>query len=162
MCRKGWTTEPFASGWTSTVSITRKYPKKGRRPIPQGFRVIGCQRRKIRLWSDISPSPYVTLSYVWGIGTSAPPLEGEGLPLWLPATIEDSLTVTLKLGYKYLCIDRYCVPQHDSDQKMAQIQNMKSIDGHSELTLIAAAGDSPEYGLHGVGSTPRMSYPTLS
>ena len=39
--------------------------KAPRHALP-GFRVINCKRRQIRLWSDISPSPYVTLSYVWG------------------------------------------------------------------------------------------------
>jgi len=138
---------------------SRLCSKNSFRGLP-GFRLIDCQTRRICLWKDIASLPYVTLSYVWGSGSHASTAE-RALPESLPATVEDALTVALALGYKYLWIDRYCVPQHNSTEKMAQIQNMGTIYGHSDLTIIAAAGDSPTYGLPGVGSTPRMAHPSV-
>jgi len=41
---------------------------------------------------------YVTLSYVWGKDSSS-----EEMPL----VVRDSITVTKKLGYRYLWVDRY-------------------------------------------------------
>ncbi|KAK0620760.1 heterokaryon incompatibility protein-domain-containing protein, partial [Immersiella caudata] len=105
---------------------------------------------------------YVTLSYLWGAASSSPPAEGNNLPDVLPLTIEDALTVTMNLGYRYLWIDRYCIPQDDREEKMAQIQSMKTIYNCSEFTIIAAAGNSPDYGLPGVGQTPRKPHPIMS
>jgi hypothetical protein len=70
-------------------------------PIP-GLRVIDCNTNQIvaTLWD--SPVQYVALSYVWG-GTRA---SGERESSF-PATICDAITVTLKLGYRYLWVDQY-------------------------------------------------------
>ncbi|PQE09993.1 hypothetical protein CJF31_00003918 [Rutstroemia sp. NJR-2017a BVV2] len=90
-------------------------------------------------------SPYVTLSYVWGdeqrrqkVGPNLPP------------TIEDAIHVTLKLGYQYLWVDRYCINQGNDSEEISQIQQMGSIYKNSEFTIIAAAGSDPCYGLPGV------------
>ena len=49
---------------------------------------------------------YVALSYVWG-RTSEP--DSTNLTNSLPNTIEDAITATQKLGFRYLWIDRYYI-----------------------------------------------------
>jgi hypothetical protein len=69
------------------------------RPIP-GFKVIDCRTRKI-----INPEPeakYVALSYVWG-----PNISGRHSKDSWPLTIKDSMTLTLRMGFRYLWIDRF-------------------------------------------------------
>jgi len=67
-----------------------------------------------------------------------------------PRTIEDSITVTKALGYRYLWVDRYCIPQNDPQLKHRLIQAMDVIYKSSAVTFIAAAGQGPDYGLPGV------------
>jgi hypothetical protein len=97
---------------------------------------------------------YLTLSYVWGIGNEAP-IADWGLLEELPRTVQDAIHVVKALGYRYLWVDRYCIQQDDESQKHNMISNMGTIYGNSVLTIIAAAGNDPEHGLPGVGSTPR-------
>ena len=63
------------------------------------------------------------------------------------------MEVTQKLGLDYLWVDRYCIPQHDKEKKQHQIKNMHSIYRQAHFTIVAAAGDGPEFGLPGVNST---------
>jgi hypothetical protein len=119
-----------------------------------GLRLIDYGSRKV------VPAPqrlrYITLSYVWGKG-SAPPTDSEELPPAgpLPQTIEDSISLTMQLGFQYLWIDRYCIDQQDPQDVLAQCEQMDRIYANSALTLIAAAGTGPDYGLPGLGTRPR-------
>jgi len=63
-----------------------------------GFRVIDCETRRVILAPP--KCNYVALSYVWGDNREEP-------KIGYPATIEDSITVTLAIGYRYLWVDRY-------------------------------------------------------
>ncbi|KAK8097529.1 heterokaryon incompatibility protein-domain-containing protein [Apiospora sp. TS-2023a] len=73
-----------------------------------------------------------------------------------PPTIEDAINVTIQLGFSYLWVDRYCIDQTDEAHKTSQIQQMGHIYNQAALTIIAAAGADPTYGLPGV-SRARMS-----
>ncbi|KAK6851482.1 hypothetical protein PG995_011607 [Apiospora arundinis] len=66
-----------------------------------------------------------------------------------PATIQDAIQVTMQLGFEYLWVDRYCINQ-TSIHKTAQIQQMGQIYYQASLTIFAAAGPDPSYGLPGV------------
>lgn len=66
------------------------------------LKVIDC-------WSgDVIPAPracqFVALSYVWGESASIEEIDASAR---FPPTIEDSIVVTKKIGYRYLWIDRY-------------------------------------------------------
>jgi hypothetical protein len=74
---------------------------------PMQLSVIDCVHRiLVNMPAD---EEYVTLSYLWGSpSTGVEPLDDNGtLPPKLPATIEDSITVCIALGLRYLWIDRY-------------------------------------------------------
>ncbi|KAK8115323.1 hypothetical protein PG999_007392 [Apiospora kogelbergensis] len=101
---------------------------------------------------------YVSLSYVWGKPKpgQTPGSLGSLAEADLPLTIRDAMTVTLRLGYKYLWIDRYCIKQDDPVDKARQIMNMGLIYNCSVLTIVAAAGEDPDYGLPGVSERARQ------
>lgn len=71
----------------------------------RNLKVIDCARRAI------VPAPpgsaFVALSYVWGPPSTQPSLTSPDLSMLLPRTIEDSIAVTLELGFTFLWIDRY-------------------------------------------------------
>lgn len=122
--------------------------------------LIDCESRCI-----ITAKPsfrYSALSYVWGLspdGTGT--IRGNGLPSSIPKTIEDAMVVNGQLGIRYLWVDRYCILD-SSDHKAEQIGNMHNIYRGAEVTIIAAAGEDPHYGLPGVHQRrPRKSQPAF-
>ena len=109
---------------------------------------------------DIVPAasqPYVALSYVCGADLK-PVGYCESLPKDLPATIEDAVTVTRQLGFRYLWIDQFCIDQRRKDDLTAQLLTMDSIYRNSDLTIIAGAGQDATYGLPGVGKRHRAAH----
>lgn len=127
-----------------------------------GLRVINCTTR--RLEPATLATRYVALSYVWGTpsstSTAATPPNGDGdaLPATLAKTFEDAMTVALALGIPHLWIDRFCIDQ-GSASKHAQIGQMDTVFRNAALTIVAAAGADPSFGLPGVSSTPRATQP---
>lgn len=134
------------------------------RRIP-GLHVIDCASRTLIPFPDYGTTrnaEYATLSYVWGAETEMPTiLSGSRLPADIPLVVADAIRVCLQLGLQYLWVDRYCILQHDAESKHAQIRNMNLIYKQSELTIIAAAGSGPTYGLPGV-SRHRPNVPQKS
>ncbi|TGO51377.1 hypothetical protein BOTNAR_0358g00090 [Botryotinia narcissicola] len=122
----------------------------------QGFTVIDCEDGQNILVPGTASMKYITLSYVWGAETAEGPDQFGKLPSSLPNLIEDVIKVVIALGYRYLWIDRYCVPQDDSsDTKSHLIKNMDKIYSKSTLTIIATTAKCPSEGLPGV-SKPRI------
>lgn len=127
------------------------------------FQVIDCHTHTVVPWDyDNAGQVYVTLSYVWGKGEDCSSGLNGGLPNILPRVIEDSICVATRLGFRYLWVDRYCIPQSDIAAKTVQIRNMNTIYEHSELTIVAAAGDDPSHGLPGVRGNSRRPYPSVT
>jgi Heterokaryon incompatibility protein (HET) len=121
------------------------------------LRVIDCQTRTIiRAPAECQ---YVALSYVWGSSTtsitSTMDQTTQSTIQNAPKVINDAIDVTLKLGLQYLWIDRYCIDQSNKDDKHSTIRVMDMIYANARLTIIAAAGSNPDYGLPGVGGTFR-------
>jgi len=125
-----------------------------------GFSVIDCVARRIVSWSQLpKPADFVALSYVWGDSTqTCDGVTADGhLPDDTPRLIADAMETTIELGFRYIWIDRYCIPKDNAKDKHTQIQNMNLIYGSSIVTIIAAAGTDPSHGLPGSGSTPRSA-----
>ncbi|KAI3325818.1 heterokaryon incompatibility protein-domain-containing protein [Xylariaceae sp. AK1471] len=125
-----------------------------RRPDPS-LNLIDCRNHRILSVSDInsdSEPEYVALSYVWGNCTdvSKVMLEGHTLPSTLPSVVKDSIQVTLRLGYYYLWVDKYCVDNKDKIKKHEQLMHMDSVYKNAALTIVAAAGLDESYGLPGL------------
>ncbi|KAK2757157.1 tol protein [Colletotrichum kahawae] len=139
-----------------------------------GLCLIHCRSRTVVAAPE--DAEYVALSYCWGqpeprrpwfqwwsgeISTEFPVAEDNRnpahggihsyLPLDVPTVISDAMLVTISLGFSYLWVDRYCIDQTNSD-KYKQINQMDSIYQRAELTIIAAAGEDPSYGLPGTSA----------
>ena len=121
--------------------------------FPHGARVIDCTSRRI---VPLLHRRYLVLSYVWGIESRSAvaretnsECEERALPSYLPQTILNALDITINLGYHYLWIDRYCIDQGHSADKLHQINQMGNIYSHAELA-ICALGSSDEAGIFGV------------
>jgi hypothetical protein len=123
---------------------------ENRSSVP-GLRLIDCDTKTL---VPGEAHLYVALSYVWGYSseTSEDPNK---LPENLPNTIKDAITVTKRLGYRYIWIDRYCIDQTNKEGTADQVGKMDLIYQNAELTIIAAIGEDPSYGLPGVGQRKR-------
>lgn len=120
------------------------------------LKLIDCITGRIEAATE--DCKYAALSYVWGkqkVGALESQC-GTFLPDQLPRTIEDAITVTKALGLRYLWIDRYCIPQSDEKERHNQIRQMDLIYSGAYLTIVAAAGQDPDFGLPGVSSTHRI------
>lgn len=130
------------------------------------FRVIDCgtptlNEQKLVSYPDRIHPDYVALSYVWGAGTKSPTLPlNSTLPEPIPKVISDAVVVVREMGYRYLWIDRYCIPQEENEMKQ-QLQMMGHIYEAAVFTIIAAAGNGPGYGLPGVTTTTRPKQPSF-
>ena len=137
---------------------------------PEKLKVIDCRTKEI-----VAAPPscsYVALSYVWGqqqsTTLSAPNSPCRSIepsilsPDTTPTVIRDAMTVTLKFGWQYLWVDRYCIDQN-GEAKHVQINQMHKVYSNAVITIIAAASDNASYGLPGVSNTSRraQSYGTV-
>jgi hypothetical protein len=137
-----------------------KYCTSATQSRPRSMRFIDCKTREV-----VQPSEwvdYAALSYVWG----APDSQRDtrimaDAALDLPRTIQDSLDVVLSLGIYYLWVDRYCINQRDPVDQRNQIQQMDAIYRCAEMTIVAAAGAGPDYGLPGINGSARSVQRTL-
>lgn len=66
--------------------------------------------------------------------------------------------VCTELGLRYLWVDRYCIDQSDPRRKHELASQMDRIDAGAAVTIIAAAGTDPFFGLPGVSTTPRKLF----
>lgn len=118
-------------------------------PPVRNLRAIDSTTRQLVHCPDAAP--YLTLSYVCGKGTRGPG-KYDALPEHAPRVIEDAVSVTLDLGFRYLWVDRYCIRQNNPEEREQLVQLMGKFYAHSFLTIIAAAGEGPDHGLAGVSS----------
>jgi hypothetical protein len=137
------------------------------RSLP-GFQLIDCMSKEVVQAPRVFD--YVALSYVWGqplveeVDTANSYTQLGGLlPLDLPETIVDAIKVTLKLGYRYLWVDKYCISQGlDPYALQEQLAGMGTIYSGAVVTIIAAAGIDANYGLPGVGVRQRIEQPSIT
>lgn len=141
--------------WSSDCACLATTPATAANPpFPRGARIIHCTSRKI---IDMKKGMrYLALSYVWG-ETNDPPATTsvdpapQVLPVDLPQTIEDAITFTLKLGFQYVWIDRFCIDQCHSADKQHQISQMSTIYTTATAT-ICALGRDDNAGIIGISS----------
>ncbi|KAL2829537.1 heterokaryon incompatibility protein-domain-containing protein [Aspergillus cavernicola] len=133
--------------------------------LPPRFRVIDVKRRCL---VETSTCRFVALSYVWGLSPQSSPLAAlrttvngmkidGGLPSSsIPQTIEDAITICVQLDERYLWADRLCIIQDDAEDLKNQIEAMGEIYSSAQIVLVAAYGDSMNFGIPGI-SYPRKA-----
>jgi Heterokaryon incompatibility protein (HET) len=121
----------------------------------RNLKLTDCERRLITSARD--GCAYLALIYVWGTGVHVTEHIQDGclLPEEIPWVIEDALMATLHLNFRYLWVDRYCIPQNDDGEKHAQITSVGLIYANAVATIVAAAGADSSIGLPGAGHRPR-------
>ncbi|KAF2807336.1 HET-domain-containing protein [Mytilinidion resinicola] len=88
--------------------------------------VIDCKSRTL-VDMDNSLQPYLSLSYIWGQSSLRSVSNTATLPEPCEKTIEDSMVNVIALGFRYMWVDRYCIPQDNINEKHSQIQRMGDI-----------------------------------
>lgn len=97
---------------------------------------------------------YLALSYTWGIqqtyvttiNTIKDKLHALDTAL-LPKTIIEAITVTRRLGFRYLWVDSLCIIQDSKEDKRHEISQMRLIFQHATLTIAAGKASSVTEGL---------------
>lgn len=146
----------------------------GSRNCIPGTRLIDCTTRRVVLASDnteMSSPSYIAQSYVWGLSspsaltsltTEPMTLRGDHssheLPEQPPRAIEDGILAVLKLGMRYLWVDKSCIDQADHAGKEKHIRNMNKIYQNASATIVACAGSDSEYGLPSVSGISRIPH----
>ena len=99
---------------------------------------------------------YAVLSYCWGgpqpNRTSTSNLQARRGPFHqdiLPATIKDAITVTRRLGIRYLWIDSVCLAEDALHENARQVGLMDDIFRNSYLTISASHAQSSNTGFLG-------------
>ena len=104
---------------------------------------------------------FLALSYVWG--SQNEPLEFGSTDYFslrkAPLTIQDAAEAVLRLGRKYLWVDRYCINQRDISERKLMIDNMDLIYENADVTLVPLHGDHDQSGLPGVSTLSRATQP---
>jgi hypothetical protein len=117
---------------------------------------IDCKTRKVILAVNLPNVPYVAFSYTWEQNPGHDLPYSDSLPDDLPLTIEDSVLVTQKIGYRFLWIDRYCINQQMALKSEHQIRRMDLIYQNAQVTIVACASDDLSHGLPGVSTRKRI------
>lgn len=125
------------------------------------FKAIDCDEQRIVPYTK---GPYLALSYVWGPPTTETQRfyrVNDQLEV-VPPTIQDAINVTKALGFHYLWVDRYCIDQSQPIEVKEQVGMMDIIYEHAQMTIVAAAGEGPSYGLPGVSTRLRSPIATCT
>ena len=152
-------------GWMETCYWM--HPSHARRPEAHNvkrLRLLDCESSE--LVAAEPTAKYVALSYVWGdaklyamadVALNSYALDGDKLP----NVLRDAITVVKRLGLRYIWIDRYCIAQKSEEDMKYHLGVMHTIYLNAEVTIIAAAGTDPSFGLPGVGKCPRTVQPSI-
>lgn len=125
--------------------------------------VIDCWDATIKRLPPLEQ--YITLSYVWGQGSNSVRFDaletdntaGLSIPTSkIPRTIRDAMELVKNIGWRYLWVDRYCIPHTDASRRAEAILNMNQIYAGAVVTIVALHGRTAEAGLPGVTGTPRQ------
>ncbi|OQV02741.1 hypothetical protein CLAIMM_07886 [Cladophialophora immunda] len=79
----------------------------------------------------------------------------------LPRVLEDAITITKALNFRYLWVDRLCIRRNNKHEFHRELKNMASLYRAAQLTIIALHGNSADDGLPGISTARRDVQPCL-
>lgn len=124
-----------------------------------------ADRNSVRLCNsaDITPGPYIALSYCWG-GPQTAATTSHNIDSYrasialssLPQTIQDAVIATRALGVSCLWVDSMCIIQDDVEDKAQEVNRMGDVYANSYLTISASRASKAAEGFlasraHGIG-----------
>lgn len=122
-------------------------------PPPVGLKLVDTTDSKVievdeELAKDLK---YVTLSYVPD-DSQVDSAEADSTAIDLTTPLfADAISLTSSLGYQYLWVEKFCLPQPtNSSEFREQLSAKAKIFSNSILTIIVASGESTAVGIHGV------------
>jgi hypothetical protein len=127
--------------------------------LPQGMCLLDCLEYCVV--PSTGKEQYIALSYVWGADVVPQSSTGSAFANTLPRVVRDAIEVTKSLGYRYLWVDKYCIPQLSPDLLKAQIDQMDQIYSLAIATVVAAGGKDASYGLPGLSHRDRLLLKSL-
>ncbi|KAK7222560.1 hypothetical protein V2G26_010563 [Clonostachys chloroleuca] len=102
---------------------------------------------------------YLALSYCWGKPDSKAEIQPVRLQRdniqqlmseikldILPQSIQDAITVTRKLGFRYLWVDALCIIQDHGEDKAHEISKMSAIYKNAAITVAASVAEKASQG----------------
>ncbi|KAF4948803.1 hypothetical protein FGADI_9360 [Fusarium gaditjirri] len=136
------------------------------------FRCIDLEQNCLVRLSDVAETgcseQYAALSYVWGradsddafFKTVMANVEARSVPQFfarnenyarIPRTIRDAMTVTRKLGLRYIWVDSLCIVQDGGgDRWLEAIRKMDNVYGAAHVVICAADSRDAFAGIEGV------------
>lgn len=117
-------------------------------------RVVDVSLLKLHQSTPGETSQYAALTYCWGLPVVRGALvqsnldglrEDIGLS-HLPRTVKDAISVTQRLGLRFLWIDAFCIMQDSEEDKTRELAQMAEIYSCAHITLSAASAASVEDG----------------
>ncbi|KFA68244.1 hypothetical protein S40285_01570 [Stachybotrys chlorohalonatus IBT 40285] len=128
--------------------------------FPSGIRLIDCVARRVVSFADTTDDcdkpDFVALSYVRDGLNAQSSDDWTFFPEQPPALIADAVSLTCTLGFRYLWVDQFCLPnpKQEPEAHQRQLNQIGNIFAWSSLSLIAITGENAYEGIPGV-SIPR-------
>lgn len=127
-------------------------------PTPDGLRPILVTTNGVS-------GRYVALSYSWGAGLplrltrSSLASFMSGIP-WadIPKTLQDAMTITHKLGLRYLWVDSLTIIQDDEDDWHTEAAKMAIVYGNAHVTIAATHSQDLDAGIFAPRDVPTRYY----
>jgi hypothetical protein len=126
------------------------------------FYLIDVHRMCLAVSTTTSAPPYVALSYRWGdperstqcrLSTLGLMMAPGGLmseDVILAPTIQDAITFTREVGFRYLWVDALCIVQDDYERKPTYLNLMGTVYAEAVLVLVILEGNA-DTGIAGIG-----------
>lgn len=116
-------------------------------PTPDGL-------RPVLVTTDGVSGHYAALSYSWGAGLPLKLTRSSlasfmsGIP-WtdIPKTLQDAMTITHKLGLRYLWVDALTIIQDDEDDWHTEAAKMAIVYGNAHVTIAATLSQGLDSGI---------------
>ncbi|KAI3344063.1 heterokaryon incompatibility protein-domain-containing protein [Ustulina deusta] len=142
----------FSDGSTNASHTACQQPQGSLDQLGATLTVVDCQSKsKVPLAQG---ERYLALSYRWG---KPPGCDDPWAVSAAPRTLRDAMTLTLKLGFRYLWVDRHCIDQKNEANKAKELAIMDHIYENATLTIVGMAGADDASGLLGIRTEPIVS-----
>ncbi|KAK3332666.1 heterokaryon incompatibility protein-domain-containing protein [Cercophora scortea] len=153
-----WTSTAPTRHWLAKCkkehAVCRKAVRSAASKFPTRLLDLGSGKdQTIRLRVGLGRKEFVSLSHRWGnsqplrlLQSNLDAFKTEIKPEDLPKTFQDAVTITRKLGYRYLWIDSLCIIQDSKEDWMAESAIMGQIYRCSALNISAGGAEDSSAG----------------